>query len=119
MGVRIKLKDFSVNSKYKSYTQEKHFEKVIGDYLTETHKIVAPYNGWNNYQIPKLKTNIVNKELLAIQDIALIMGENESALKDSLAQDNLTSYNVGNIELIRRTDLDRFLSNSPVNGFTK
>jgi len=119
LGIRIKLKDLTVNSIYKSYTQEKHLEKVIREYLKETSRAVAPYKGWNYYQIPKLNPNVVNKELLTIQDYAKALGENQSTIKESLVKGNVTSYRVRNIELIRRAELDRFLKNSPVNGFSK
>jgi|GEM_PF-1600615 len=113
LGIRIKLKDLAVNSNYKSYTQEKHLEKVIREYLKETNRAVVPYSGWYNFQIPKLNPNVVNKELLTIQDVAKALGENESILRESLAKVNLTNYRVRNIELIRRAELDGFLNNSP------
>lgn len=119
LGIRIKLKDLAVNSNYKSYTQEKHLEKVIREYLKETNRAVSPYRGWHNFLIPKLNPTVVTKELLTIQDVSMAIGENKSSLKESLAKVNLTSYRVRNKELIRRIELDRFLSNSPVNGFTK
>ena len=119
LGIRIKLKDLAVNSNYKSYTQEKHLEKVIREYLKETNRAIVPYRGWYNFHIPKLNPNVVNKELMTIQEVAIALSENESTLKESLAKVNLTSYRVRNIELIRRAELDGFLRNSPLNGFTK
>lgn len=119
LGIRIKLKDLSVNSNYKNYTQEKHLEKVIKEYLTETNRTVASYRGWNNYKIPTLNPNIVTKELLAIQDVAKALGENKSSLKESMVNLKLVSYRVRNIELSRKVELDGFLRNSPINGFTK
>jgi len=119
LGIRIKLKDLAVNSNYKSYTQQKHLEKVIREYLKETNRTVAPYRGWYNFQITKFNPSDVSKELLTIQDVSMSLDENESTLKESLAKVNLTSYQVRNMELIRRAELDRFLSNFPVNGFTK
>ena len=119
LGIRVKLKDLAVNSNYKSYTQEKHLEKVIREYLKETNRAVAPYRGWYNFEIPNLNPSVVNKELLTIQDVSMALCENESTLKEGLAKVNLSSYHVGNMELIRRAELDRFLNNFPVNGFTK
>ena len=117
-GIRIKLKDLSVNSGYKSYIQEKHLEKVIREYLKEINIAVSPYRGWNNYQIPKLNPNVVNKELLKIQDAAKALGEDKSILKESLANAKLTSYRVGTIELIRRVELDRLCAHSDLKFLT-
>jgi len=119
LGIRIKLKDLAANSNYKSYAQQKHSEKVIREYLKEANRTVAAYKGWYNFQIPKLNPSAVNKELLTIQDVAMALGENESNLKELLAKANLSSYYVGNMELIGRAELDIILSHFPVKEFTK
>jgi len=119
LGIRIRFKDSAANSNYKSYTQQKHLENVVTDYIKAANRTVAPYAGWYNFQIPKLNPSVVSKELLTIQEVATVLGENEYALKESLAKGNVSSYYVGNIELIGRAELDRFLSHFPVNGFTK
>jgi len=71
LGIRIKLKDFAINSNYKSYTKQKHLEKVIKKYLKETNRTIVPYRGWYNFKIPKLNPSVVNKELLTHQDIVM------------------------------------------------
>jgi len=118
-GIRIRLKDWAVNSNYKSYTKQRHLEKVVTDYKKATNRTVAPYKGWNNFQIPPLNPSFVSKELLTIQEVAKVLSENEYNLKESLAKVNVLTYHVGNMVLIGRAELDRFLSYFPVNGFTK
>jgi hypothetical protein len=119
LGIRIRLKDSAVNSNYKSYTQRTHLEKVATEYVNAAKKTVAPYIGWYNFQIPKLNPNAVRNELLTVQEIAEVLGENENALKESLNRVKIWSYCVGNTNLVKRAELDRFLSHFPVNGFTK
>jgi hypothetical protein len=118
LGIRIGLKDSAVNSN-NHYTQQKHLEKVVRDYVKTANMTVTPYSGWCNFQIPKISPNIVSKELLSIQEIAEVLGENEHALKESLSNLNVSTYRIGNRELVRRAELDRFLSQFPVKGFTK
>ena len=119
LGIRSKFKDSAANSNYKKYIQQKHLEKVIREHLKEANRTVAAYKGWYNSKIPKLNPKFVNKQLLTIQDVAIALDENESVLKESLTKVNLSSYFVGNIELIERAELDRFLSHFPLNGFSK
>jgi hypothetical protein len=80
---------------------------------------VTPYSGWYNFQIPKISPNVVSKELLSVQEIAEVLGENERVLRESLSRVNVLTYHVGNRELVRRAELDRFLSQFPVKGFIK
>jgi hypothetical protein len=119
LGVRIRLKEHSVNSNNNYYTKQGHLDKVVREYLKAASGTVTPYVGWYNFQIPRINPNVVGKELLSVQEIAKILGENEHALKESLNRVNVLTYHVGNRELVRRAELDRFLSQFPVNGFVK
>lgn len=119
LGIRIRLKDSAVNSNNNYYTQQKHFEKVVREYMEAVNMTVTPYSGWYNFQIPKISPNVVCKELLSVQEIAEVSGENEHVLKESLSRVNVSTYHVGSRELVTRAELDRFLSQFPVKGFTK
>ena len=97
---------------------------ILKDYTKPTIKEVKKARISNimeikDFHIPKLNPNVVNQELLSIQDVAKALGENETTLRKSLAKINLTSYHIRNTELIKRAELNKFLRNSPVNGFTK
>ncbi len=119
LAIRIKLKDLSVNSNYKDYTKKKHLEKGIRDYTKAANITVAPYQGWNLFQIPQLDASFVNKELLTIQEVAVALSQQKSVLKELLAKAQLSVYKIGNTSLIRRAELDSYLSHYPVNGFVK
>jgi len=54
LGIRIRLKDLAVNSNYKSYTKQKHLEKVVTEYIKAANRTVAQYVGWYNFQIHML-----------------------------------------------------------------
>ena len=115
--MRNSLKNFAANSDYKSYTKEKHLKKVAKKYSQTTDRTVSPYIGWYNYQIPSINPNIIKKELLSVQGITKVLGEKEQALQEVFSKVDLSSCLVGNRELIRRLELDRFLNQSPINGF--
>jgi hypothetical protein len=119
LGIRIRLKTSAVNSNYNHYAKQEHLEKVVKEYHEAVIRTVYPYSGWYDLLIPPLNPNVVSKELLSFQAVATVLGINEQALKESLYRFNISSYFVGNWELVRRAELDRFLSQSPVNGFTK
>ncbi len=83
------------------------------------NRTVTPYRGWYNFQITKLNPNVVSKELLTIQEVATVLGENEHSLKESLTRVNVSSYFVGNMELIGIAELNRFLSQVSGKKFAK
>jgi hypothetical protein len=114
LGIRIALKDSAVNSNNNYYTQQKHLEKVVREYVKAANIAVIPYSGWYNFQIPKINPNIVDRELLSVQEIAEGSGESEHVLRESLNRVNVSTYHVGNRELVRRTELNRFRSQFPV-----
>ena len=116
LGIRIKLKDSAVNSNSNYHTQQKHLKKVIREYIRTANITVTPYSGWYNFQIPKISPNVVNRELLSVQEIAEVSGENEHVLRESLNRVNVSTCHVGNRELVRRAELNRFPSQFPVKG---
>jgi hypothetical protein len=119
LGIRIGLKDSAVNSNNNYYTQQKHLEKYIREYMEAANMTVTPYSGWYNFQIPRISPSVVSWELLSVQEIGGVLGENENVLKESLSRVNVSTYHVGSRELVTRAELDRFLSQFPVKGFTK
>jgi hypothetical protein len=116
LEVRIGLKDSAAISKYNDYVSRKHLENVANDYRTATEKVAAPYVGWYNYQVPPINTGIVQRDLLSIQEIAGYFGVTEDSVKELLKKDNTLSFHIGNQEFIRRPQLDRILSQFPLNG---
>jgi hypothetical protein len=119
LEIRIRLKNSAVNSNNDYYIQRKHLEKMVRKYMKAGNMTVTPYSGWYNFQIPKISPNVVSRELLSVQEIAEASGEDENVLKGSLSRLNVSTFHVGNRELVRREELDRFLSQFPVKGFTR
>jgi excisionase family DNA binding protein len=91
-------------------------EKVIIIYTKAANTTIAPHQGWHHFQIPQLNANIVTKELLTIQEVAEALNQQESDLMESLAKSRLSAYNIGNTSLIRRKEIDSYLSRNPING---
>jgi excisionase family DNA binding protein len=116
-GIRIGLKDRAANSKHNDYVNKRHLENVASDYRKATDKIVTPYMGWYNYQVPQINIGIVKRDLLSIQEIAGYFGVTEYSVKELLKKGHAPSFHIGTKELIRRPQLDKILSQFPLNGF--
>lgn len=117
MGVRIALKDRAAISKNNDYDGRRHLEHVADCYREATNRMVAPYVGWYNFCVPPINISIVKRDLLSIQEIAGYFGVSEFSVKELLKKGNAPSFYIGNKELIRRPELNRILSQFPVNGF--
>jgi hypothetical protein len=119
LGIRIGLKDFAAKSNNSDYIQRKHIKKVFREYVNAAKATAAPYSGWFNFQIPGVSPQVVRKELLSVCEIARFLSEKEDILQESLDNVRISTYRIGDSELVKRSELDRFLSHFPVNGFTK
>lgn len=115
-GIRVALKDRAAISANKNYAAKRHLEKVVRQYENETRKIIAPYDGWYNFQIPRIDIGIVKRNLFSIQEIAWRLRLDEFSVREFLRNGNVSTYSVGNIELVRRSELDNVLSRFPLNG---
>ncbi len=111
LGMRITLKDSAVSSNDNHYTQQKHLEKVVREYLKAENITVIPYSGWYDSQIPRVSPNVVEKELLSVQEIAEASGESEHVLRESLNRVDVSIYQVGNRELVRRAESSKLTLN--------
>ena len=116
---RIGFKERSINSNIDYYGKQLHLHEIVSEYFNAANRTVAPYMGWYNFSIPRINLTIVKKELVSIQEMAKVLGESEQSLRESLHKFKISSYRVKNIELIRRSEVTNFLSESNVNGFTK
>ena len=91
LGIRIRLKDSAVNFNNNYYTQQKHLEKVVREYVEAANITVTSYLGWYDFQIPKISPSVVRRELLSVQEIAEVSGENEHVLKETLNRVNVST----------------------------
>lgn len=108
LGIRIALKDSAINSNNNNYTQQKHLEKVVREHVKAANRTVIPYIGWYKFQIPRINPSVVKRELLSVQEIAEGLGESEHALRESLNRVNILTYHVGDRDVVRRAELNRF-----------
>jgi hypothetical protein len=108
LGIRITFKNSALKSSNNDYIQRKHLERVVREYVKAANITAIPYKGWYNYEIPRIDQNVVERELLSVQEIAESLGENEHVLKESLNRANISIYQVGTREMVRRAELGRF-----------
>lgn len=116
IGSKISLKNRVINSTSANYFSRKHLENVANSYREATKDVVAPYEGWYSFQVPLINSNIVNRDLLSVQEVAGLLNVPEISVKDLLNKGNVPNYSVGTKELVRRPELNRILSQFPLNG---
>jgi len=117
MGVRISLKNRAAVSTSRHYFSKMHLEDVANDYRATTRKVVVPYAGWYDFQIPQININMVTRHLLPVQEVAKHFKVPENSIRELLKRGNVPSYCVDNRELVRRPELNRVLAQFPLNGF--
>jgi hypothetical protein len=108
LEIRIVFKNSALKFSSNDYSGKKHLEKVIREYMRVANMTIIPYTGWYNYEIPKVSQNVIERKLLSVQEIAESLGQNEHVLKRSLNNANIPIYKVGNTEIVRRAELDKF-----------
>jgi hypothetical protein len=116
-GTKINKKENAAISMNYYYASRKHLEEVSANYLNSANTAVAPHIGWYNLIIPPINIGIVKKDLLSISEVAGYLGANENYVRELLNKSNVPIYYLGNIELIRRPELNRILNQYPINGF--
>jgi hypothetical protein len=102
-----------------SYFNGDHLEKVAKGYMTEAIRTTADYGGWYNFQIPQINVKIIPMELLEVQAISKILNLSHDELRNLLGEKNIPVHVIDNNQIIRRADLDGFLGQIPINGFSR
>jgi hypothetical protein len=118
LGIRISLKTSELNSNYNHYAKQEHLVEVVKEYNEAVIRTVYPYSGWYNLSIPSLSPNTVSKELLTIQSLSKVLGMNKQALKESMHKFKISSYQIENTELVKRSEVDSFLTQISVKDFS-
>jgi hypothetical protein len=111
------MKNRAAVSTTRKYFQQLHLTNVVECYEEATRRLIAPSIGWYVFKVPRINIDIVRRDLLSTQEIAEHLGVHEISLREQLKKSNVPCYFVENRELVRRTELDRLLSQSSVNGF--
>jgi hypothetical protein len=117
--LRLGFKEESVRSSYNRYSSGNHLQIVTNNYAVKADEIARSYGGWYNYQIPQLTTSIVPKELLELETASKVLGLEKQALRGLLIDRKIAPYSVGGVEIVRRSDLDGLLAQSPINGLDR
>lgn len=99
LGLRVKVKELQLNSKYDGYIQKKHLLKVSSKYKEATDRIINPQLGWYIFSRPELNLDIVKSELIPIQE----------SLKHFVLNGQIRCYNIRNQEILVRRELNQVL----------
>lgn len=118
-GMKVHSASEVALSKREYYRSGAHMKEVEGRYGLEAGRMAAQYEGWYRYQIPLLSLEAVPRELLDVQVASKALGLDHQKLRDLLRERSVPVYQVGSSDFTRRTDLDKFLGQVPVNGYAK
>jgi hypothetical protein len=129
-GVKIKLKNgflkvgvairnLQIHFKINQYDSKGHLRKVVKSYRKVTGETISPYVGWYNFRVPELRLSIVKMQLLLVQDVAKKLAVTVDVLEKSLEEAHCPIYRIKDGRLLRRSELNKFLSKAPLNGFTE
>jgi hypothetical protein len=99
LGLRVKVKELQLNSKYNGYVEKKHLLEVSSKYKEATDRIINPQLGWYIFSRPELNLNIVKSELIPVQE----------SFRNLVLNGIISCYNIGNQEIVVRRELNQIL----------
>jgi hypothetical protein len=95
LGLRVKVKELQLSSKYNSYLQKKHLLEVSSKYKEAADRIINPQLGWYIFSRSELDLNIVKSELIPVQE----------SFRHFVVDGTISCYSVGNQEIIMKREL--------------
>ena len=116
IGTRISFRNWRANSSSTKYFSRSHLKRVADSYKKATKNVIKPYEGWYNFQVPQLNIDIVKRHLLSVQEVAGFLDVSENSVKELFSKEGVPNYSVGNMELVRRTELNKALNHFPLKG---
>jgi len=114
--VRVGFQNLRIDDKMKTYSSQGHLHRVAEEYNHATRMTVSPYEGWYNFQIPKISFGVVKKEILTITEVSAILGFDTDTIRAMLSHGGFSCFSVGNRELISRSELSAVLKRFTPNG---
>ena len=110
LGIRLKIANYRVESRYNQYVAKKHLNKVVKKYHTAAGRFASSYHEWYSYQISNLRLNMVKKELLTIKEASKDQSIAVDLLREELDKNNVSALLVKDKELVSRSDLNKILN---------
>ena len=112
-NVRAELKDSQVNHKLGEYTSQNHFHRVAREYYNEVSKATFPYEGWYNFRVPNIDFSVVERDISTIAEVSSHLDLSTDTIKALLGQCGYSCLVVGDMELIRMSELKEGLKLTP------
>ena len=110
LGIRLRIANYRVESRYNQYVAKKHLNKVVKKYHTAAGRFVSSYHEWYSYQISNLRLNMVKKELLTIEEASKDQSIEVDLLREELDKNNVSALLVKDKELVSRSVLNKILN---------
>jgi hypothetical protein len=115
-SLSIKAKERELKHSLYHYSNRDHLNRIAYDYDNQTKIRTTDYLGWYNFKIPQISVNNITQELLTIQEVSRILELESNNLRDLLTDKNFSTHSIHNNEVVKRTDLNQFLQQNPLNG---
>lgn len=114
--IRVGIKNLQIRSKSTQYDRRKHLREVAIRYQEATETTISPYDGWYNFEVPKINIDNIDRNLLTINEAAKLLGVDESRIRRILQSNNCICYRAGNKELFGRKELLGVINQSETNA---
>jgi hypothetical protein len=112
-NVRAGFKNRQINHKFWEYTSQSHFHRVAREYDNEVSKTTFPYEGWYNFRVPNIDFSVVEKDISTIAEASSNLGFSTDTIKALLGQCGYSCLVVGDMEMIRMSELNDTLKRTP------
>lgn len=103
--IMSKVFDMRAKSNFKKYGTGDHLLKIAETYLRAATSMARPYIDWYSVTIPSIDINVVEKKLLTIPEALKYLNVDEATLRKML-QKGRPIYNLADVELVQRSDLE-------------
>ncbi len=105
LSLKVKVKEFQLNSKYNNYLQKRHLFAVYDRYKEAAKRIINPHIGWYNFHILEKDIRIIKSELIPIQEALRNFDINEEVLAVLIWNGRINCYKIGNKKLVNRREV--------------
>lgn len=99
------IQNYQAKRKLKHYGQRKHLKQVLKEYEQATDRAAMPHRYWYIYNIPEMRLDVVDKELLSLEEASENLQIEKSIIEDLIAKDRILCYRMKDEEFISKSEL--------------
>jgi hypothetical protein len=112
-NVRIAIKNQQMNHKFREYTSQSHLRRIARRYDDAVSKITFSYEGWYNFRVSNIDFSVIEKDISTIAEASSNLSLTTDTIRTLLGQCGYSCLVVGNMEMIRMSELNDALRRTP------